>query len=161
MNDLPQKWCLWYHSIKCDDWSNESYKPLLEVKNMFDLKLMMDQLQNENFHNSSLFLMKQGIFPTWEDKHNSQGSCISLKIQNKHNQSQWNLIVKLLILDNLFYNPEKNKWVNGISISPKKEFNILKIWFQKDVRDLKFINKYEPYLLNRNYIYKKNKPISQ
>ena len=83
MNDdyeFTDKWCLWYHSINDTTWKNNSYKLIIEINNLYDLKIMLDNIKNEYFHNSMLFLMRKGIFPNWEDINNIQGSCISLKI---------------------------------------------------------------------------------
>ena len=156
--DLEQKWCLWYHSIDDDNWDCDSYKLLLTINNLYDLKIMIDYIKNEYFHNSMLFFMKKDIFPNWEDDQNRNGSCISLKIPKKDILFEWNQIILLIITNSLFLLDSKNKSINGISITPKKEFNIFKLWFKTDTKNLKSIINKQPYLINKNYMYKKNMP---
>ena len=53
---------------------------------------------------------------------------------------------------------EKNDEINGISISPKKEFNIIKIWFKDYQFDYQkhFIEEKESLLSLKNSIFKKH-----
>jgi len=126
------------------------------INNLYDFKIMLDNIKNEYFHNSMLFLMRKDIFPNWEDINNKQGSCISLKIPNRDILKQWELLISLIVTHKLFNSEDKNKNINGLSITPKKEFNIFKIWFKIDTRNLKGINIHKPYLINKNFMYKKN-----
>ena len=46
---------------------------------------------------------------------------------------------------------------NGISFSPKKEFNILKIWLRDDIKNYtSLIKEYPPFLVSKDSLYKKN-----
>ena len=157
---LDQSWTFWYHSINTNDWSNSSYKKLLEIQTVFDVKLLLDIIQREHFHNCLFFVMKEGIFPNWEDKHNRDGSCISLKIPKKHIHDTWNTAFLKLVTKSLFLDKYKQTHMNGISITPKKEFNILKLWFQKNIKNLKGISESKPFLQNKHFMYKKNVPDS-
>tara|TARA_B110001469_G_C9635725_1_gene318758 strand:+ start:1648 stop:2148 length:501 start_codon:yes stop_codon:yes gene_type:complete len=158
--NLKQSWTLWYHPINCNDWTNSSYKKIIDIDNLYDINIIINKIYIENFHNSVFFIMKKGIFPNWEDKKNINGSCISLKISKKHLFNTWNNVIIKLFYEFIFTNSDKNKKINGISITPKKEFNILKIWFDSDVNNLNYINEYKPNFLNKNYMYKKNTPYS-
>ena len=79
------------------------------------------------------FCMKKNIFPNWEDPLNRQGGCLSFKVPAKDIMKEWNQILLYCINNNIL--TEKNNEVNGISISPKKEFNIIKIWFRLNKSD--------------------------
>ena len=78
--------------------------------------------------------MKDGISPTWEDPKNKDGGCFSYKINNKVLYKVFKLLYFSLITDNITSNPDLSKKINGITISPKntltpkKNFSILKIW---------------------------------
>ena len=37
---LNSEWNLWYHSIKDNNWTIESYKQIYTLKNMYDYKTM-------------------------------------------------------------------------------------------------------------------------
>jgi len=72
--------------------------------------------------------MKSGITPMWEDPKNREGGCFSYKITNKFVVDVWKKLSLLLSGNSLCVKPEHNKHVNGITISPKKNFCIIKIW---------------------------------
>jgi hypothetical protein len=154
---LNNEWCLWYHSIKINEWDKNSYKLLFEIKTLFDVDIIVNYIKSRYFHNSMFFFMKKGVFPNWEDENNINGSCISLKIPKKSIEKSWKDIIFKIIQENLF-NDDKQNNLNGISVTPKKEFNIFKFWFKTDVKNLRNINESKPYILNRNFVYKKNKP---
>ena len=162
MNDnnnekLQCKWGFWYHSIDTKSWNKSSYTLLMNVNNIYDLKILIDYIKKENFHNSMFFLMKDGIFPNWEDTNNINGSCISLKIPKNHIQDTWNQLIIQLCTHTIFIDDYKSNVLNGISITPKKEFNIVKFWFKDNIKNLKSIIDTKPYITNKNYVYKKNR----
>ncbi len=127
---LNEEWDLWYHSIKDTNWDKTSYQKLLCLKSLFDYQLIIDTFQQNHYQNGMFFCMKKNIFPNWEDPLNRQGGCLSFKVPAKDIMKEWNQILLYCINNNIL--TEKNNEVNGISISPKKEFNIIKIWFQKN-----------------------------
>jgi len=99
------------------------------------------------------FLMKNDIFPTWEDPKNRMGGCISFKYDNNI-LNEWLKILLVSITDDL---SEYNNEINGLSISPKKEFNIIKVWIKDDKKDYRIlIKEYEPFMKLDKCIYKKH-----
>ena len=127
---LPNEWNLWYHSIQSDDWSRKSYQKLISLKSLFDYQLILDTFQQNHYQNGMYFCMKKNVFPTWEDPLNREGSCLSFKIPSKKLIEDWNHLL-FHCLNETFLS-QTNTEINGISISPKKEFNIIKIWFASD-----------------------------
>ena len=155
MNDylLKNKWVLWYHSLKNKSWDNNSYVKVIEMRSLLDYKLLEDIMRINHLQNGMFFLMKNDIFPTWEDPKNRMGGCISFKYDNNI-LNEWLKILLLCITENL---SEYNKEINGLSISPKKEFNILKIWIKDDSKDYKtLIKQYEPFIILNKCMYKKH-----
>ena len=71
--------------------------------------------------------MKEGIMPTWEDPQNIEGGCISIKLSLNEAVELWNKISVYLVSDSF------DGKINGISISPKKNFNIIKIWVKEEI----------------------------
>ncbi len=153
MNDynLKQKWILWYHSIKNDKWDIGSYDKLLIIHNLFDYQIINEYFKKNHYYNGMFFIMREGINPIWEDPHNRLGGYISFKIESKDIINQWDILIKNCILENLFV--DENHIINGISISPKKEFNIIKIWLKEDVTDYK--NKMNNVININNILYRK------
>ena len=68
--------------------------------------------------------MKEGIKPMWEDKQNINGGCFSYKINNKVVTKIWKELSYALMGETL----SDYDIINGITISPKKNFCIIKIW---------------------------------
>ena len=126
---LENNWSLWYHSIKDDNWGKKSYKKLLIFRNLFDYRLIVDSFEQNYYQNGMFFVMKDDIFPNWEDPKNRFGGCLSFKISSDNIIDSWNYLL-LNILNSSFLK-ENNDMINGISIAPKKEFNIIKIWLKE------------------------------
>mgnify|MGYP001262621133 CR=1 FL=1 len=126
---LKNNWSLWYHSIKDNNWDKKSYKKLLIFRNFFDYRLIVDSFEQNYYQNGMFFVMKDDIFPNWEDPKNRLGGCLSFKISSDNIIDSWNYLL-LNILNSSFLK-ENNEMINGISIAPKKEFNIIKIWLKE------------------------------
>ena len=126
---LKNNWSLWYHSIKDNNWDKKSYKKLLIFRNFFDYRLIVDSFEQNYYQNGMFFVMKDDIFPNWEDPKNRLGGCLSFKISSENIIDSWNYLL-LNILNSSFLK-ENNEMINGISIAPKKEFNIIKIWLKE------------------------------
>ena len=153
--DLKNEWKLWFHSINDNNWNKSSYKQLFSLKDLFDTNLMMNIFKQNHYQNGMFFLMKNGVFPNWEDPSNRMGGCLSFKISSKNVISEWRDLFLKCNLECIL--KDENDKINGLSISPKKEFNILKIWFSENV-DYKnlFIEKEYSELTLSNSLYKKH-----
>ena len=89
-----------------------------------------------------LFLMKDGIYPTWEDPKNKDGGCFSYKISNKIVVDAWKNLSYTLIGNKLSEDKDFKDNITGITISPKKNFCILKIWCTTcEFKNVHLINK--------------------
>ena len=77
-----------------------------------------------------LFLMREGIHPTWEDIKNKDGGCFSYKISNKTVINSWKQMSYSLVGETITNEVNLMKDINGITISPKKNFCIIKVWIQ-------------------------------
>ena len=152
---LKNKWVLWYHSLKNKSWDNNSYVKVIEIKSLFDYKLLEDVMRINHLQNGMFFLMRGDIFPTWEDPKNRMGGCVSFKY-DKNILNEFLRIILLCITGNLSTDGNLNE-INGISISPKKEFNITKIWLKDDSKDYKkIVKEYDPLIKLDKSIYKKH-----
>jgi hypothetical protein len=151
--NLKNKWVLWYHSLKNKSWDNKSYIKVIEIKSLYDYKLLEEIMRINHLQNGMFFLMKNDIFPTWEDPKNRMGGCISFKYDNNI-LNEWLKILLVCITEDL---SEYNNEINGLSISPKKEFNIIKVWIKDDKKDYRIlIKEYEPFMKLDKCIYKKH-----
>ena len=155
--DLETSWILWNHGIHDKSWTNDSYKNIYTINNLYDFKSYQNIVKIEHLQNSMFFLMRKDIFPTWEDPDNRDGCCASFKIPLKDIKDNWLILIQNIISENINSKIDNNLDINGISISPKKEFNIVKIWFRNNIRDIsENINFSNKYILSKNCQIKKN-----
>ena len=54
---LQNEWSLWYHDLSSNNWSLDSYKLIMKVKEYNDLCFLMNQYDNVNC--GMFFLMKK------------------------------------------------------------------------------------------------------
>ena len=128
VHKLNDKWTLWAHLPHDTDWSLKSYKNLHTFGTIEDALSLYHNIPDKLIVNCMLFLMRDGIKPTWEDQKNRGGGCFSYKIANKEVLSLWKRLSFMLIGENLTDNPNLMSTINGITISPKKHFCIIKLW---------------------------------
>lgn len=123
------KYILWFHNLDTNDWSFKSYQKIYEIKNICDFW----SIYNNHYclHNGMYFLMKNDIKPLYESEDNKNGGCWSIKLNNNVFKIWLNLCLDFVgsILD-------ENNIINGLSISFKHRFYIIKIW----INDSKYNN---------------------
>jgi hypothetical protein len=102
----------------------------MDIKTVYDAIHMINEVQFEIIKKTILFVMRDKIKPMWEDPRNRAGGCFSFKVINKQVYNAWKALVYALCGETLFMNPLHSKLVNGITISPKKNFCIIKVWLE-------------------------------
>ena len=154
---LQTSWILWNHKLNDNNWKNNSYKNIFEINNLYDYKFLENIMTLQNLQNTMFFLMRKDIFPTWEDPDNRDGCCASFKVPLKDIRNIWIQLVIDIISENIHIDKSKYDIINGISIAPKKEFNIIKIWFKTDIQNInKSIRLYDHYINVENCRLKKH-----
>tara|TARA_B100000212_G_scaffold231689_1_gene176128 strand:+ start:120 stop:665 length:546 start_codon:yes stop_codon:yes gene_type:complete len=130
LHKLSDTWTLWAHLPHDTDWSLKSYNKVLTFKNIEELITLNNTIPERMLKNCMLFMMKEGIKPIWEDSENREGGCFSYRIANKHIKNIWDELSYRIVGKNCSYNKDLVSTINGITISPKKSFCILKIWLK-------------------------------
>jgi hypothetical protein len=125
---LSDKWTLWAHLPHNTDWSIKSYIPISTFTTVEDTIAVTENLPSILVENCMLFIMREGIKPTWEDPRNRNGGCFSYKVINKNVYKVWKDLTYVLVGDTISKQKEFVNSVTGITISPKKNFCIVKIW---------------------------------
>jgi hypothetical protein len=126
---LLGKWDLYYHLPHDKNWDLSSYKSIMSKISTVEEAIAINESLPENVVKySMLFAMRSGITPMWEDPKNRSGGCFSFKVINKQVPEVWKALFYALCGETLFIDKENNKHVNGITISPKRSFCIIKIW---------------------------------
>ena len=127
-NKLSDKWTLWAHLPHDTDWSIKSYKQIFTVSNVEETIAITETLPPILVQNCMLFWMREGIKPTWEDQKNRNGGCFSYKVVNKTVYDSWKELTYCTIGNTISKQMSFVDKVTGITISPKKNFCIIKIW---------------------------------
>lgn len=128
---LNDKWVLYHHLPSEKNWTLSGYNVLCDNANSVEVVISLNKALTENMIKfSMLFFMREGITPLWEDVQNKSGGCFSYKVVNKHVVQVWRHMMYLVAGESLGLNANYNESINGITISPKKNFCILKIWLK-------------------------------
>jgi len=127
-NLLSDKWTLWAHLPHDTDWSINSYKNIYTIQTVQETIAVTETLPDILVKNCMLFLMRDGVKPIWEDPKNRDGGCFSYKIPNKNVYDVWKELTYVVVGNSLSANSSFVNSVVGITISPKKNFCIIKIW---------------------------------
>ena len=124
---LLDKWVSWAHLPQDNDWSLSSYKKITTINTLENACKYIENFPESIVKNCMLFIMREGINPFWEDAKNVNGGCFSYKVNYKYISECWKNLSYLLVGETLT-TEDISKHINGITISPKKNFCIIKIW---------------------------------
>jgi hypothetical protein len=131
---LDNKFTVWFHDANETDFTMDKFFNITNFETVGEY-LMTTQVLRDNYKmllNGMFFIMKNDINPVWTDEANRDGGCISWKIEKYNSLDYWENLLMLFITNNLPV--ELNKYnINGISINPKKNCNIIKLWLAKDI----------------------------
>tara|TARA_X000000950_G_scaffold226165_1_gene272948 strand:+ start:237 stop:773 length:537 start_codon:yes stop_codon:yes gene_type:complete len=125
---LSDKWVLWAHLPHNTDWSLKSYINIKEISAVEEVVALNNYISDTMITNCMLFLMRKNINPTWEDEKNVNGGSFSFKITNKEACKIWRNLMCAVTGETISDDDNFLECVNGITISPKKSFCIIKIW---------------------------------
>jgi hypothetical protein len=150
---------MYYHLPDNKAWDLASYTVLMgSIDNAESVIALSSKLHDNVIRNCMLFVMRDGITPMWEDKKNREGGCFSYKVSNKFVPEVWKNLFYCLSGESLCNKDEHNDYVNGITISPKKNFCIIKIWLSNTkLQDPGCIINI-PNLLKQGCLFKKHLP---
>jgi hypothetical protein len=125
---LSDKWILWAHLPHNTDWSINSYIQISVFNTIENTIAVTENLPSVLVENCMLFIMREGIKPTWEDPRNRNGGCFSYKVLNKNVYKVWKDLTYVLVGGSISNQNDFVNSVTGVTISPKKNFCIIKIW---------------------------------
>lgn len=157
---FDDKWILWYHNPFDCNWDKDSYSEIYQidsVNSFWKLKNSMESLPNINEAMYFITRIKDGtvIWPNWEDPHNINGGFWSFKVGEEDTDEAWKYLNLYLFSNNITKNKEDSNCINGISISPKKCFSIIKIWNNDSKKcDNDILNPNIPYFNIEDVVYK-------
>jgi len=152
---LSETWILWYHHVHDNNWQEESYTKLCELENIEDYWKMMNTIKT--FTSGMFFLMKKDVFPRWEDINNIDGGYWSFRITKKDTDNIWRNLCATLIGNSLTKDIDSMTSINGISLSPKINNCIIKVWNNDfKISDVNIFNDKIEGLVINDGLYKKH-----
>jgi len=128
------KWIVWYHNPSDKNWGLDSYKDIIEISSIEDFWVLKNSWDSclPKIYEGMFFLMRKNktgcIYPQWEDKHNRKGGYWSFKVSKDKAEEAWFNLMMFTLGECVVGDVNEIKYINGISISPKKNFCIIKIW---------------------------------
>ena len=140
---LQDAWVFHFHDPDESNWNLNSYQRLADVVTIDDFWCVHSAMK-KSLTRGIFFVMREHVFPCWDDKHNVNGGCISIKVLKEDMVACWEHLVMHLLGERLVAplaksgEPEETSdaWslVNGISTSPKRYFCIIKLWLRDGSR---------------------------
>jgi hypothetical protein len=130
MYNLNNNWTCWIHYQNDNIWTLDRYQNITTLVTLKDAVLFIENLDEDIIKKSMLFFMKDSILPLWESEDNINGGCFSYKISNTNIVNIFKILLYKIIGNTLINDENTLNNINGISISPKKNFCIIKIWMR-------------------------------
>jgi len=153
---LNDTWSLYFHDPFNQNWTYNSYDKICDITSVAEYWQVFDTLR-EYFARGMFFLFREYVFPCWDDESNIKGGCISIKVLKKDFMPLWEDMTMRMLGESFLKSEKISFWnnINGISISPKKAFSIVKIWLKsQDVVDPHMFH--FPSCYNGGFMYRSN-----
>lgn len=133
---LNDTWSFYFHDPNDSDWSKSSFRKIADCSSIEQYWGLESKLAPK-LHLGMFFIMRDGIFPLWEETGNKEGGYLSIKVLKTKVSEVWEDLCSKLLSESILRQGHKDRWdtINGLSVSPKKSFCIIKIWLK--TRDLK------------------------
>ena len=127
---LKNNWTFYLHLHDTREWNLASYNNILRFHSVEHAILLNDEIHYDLIKKSMMFLMKEDIKPMWEDDKNKEGGCFSFKVSNKDIEQVWKEVYFHVVGSCITKKQKYDDHINGITLSPKKKFCILKVWMK-------------------------------
>jgi hypothetical protein len=133
LNDI---WAIYFHDPLDHNWDIKSYRLINTISTVEEFLRIFVTFKGL-FYKGMFFIMREHITPRWEDEHNKLGGCFSFKL-NKYVLEEYFFDVSAQVLGEVLGKTDEfSSNINGISISPKKNYYIIRIW----IKDNKYASK--------------------
>lgn len=141
---LNTKWTLYLHYPNDNNWDENSYKKIDTIETLEGGIILLNKISPNLYKKCMFFLMRENIKPMWEDEENKYGGAFSYKIPEQNLKDIWKGLSYQAIGETLLNDEHESILVNGITLSPKKNFGIIKIWLKNcTVDDPNAVNYFE------------------
>jgi len=119
-------WTLYFHAPDETKWTLQTFMNLGSIKTWQQFWSLMDALNTDCFTEGMFFMMRDPAPPLWESHHHIRGGCYSFRSPKREAAKAYlDYMIASLLGTSVLSADNKT---NGITISPKRGFNIIKIW---------------------------------
>ena len=118
-------WTMYFHSPEETKWTLNTFINLGPMKTWREFWIVIDTLKPESLSEGMFFMMRDPSPPLWESSQNIRGGCYSFRYQKK---DAHDVYINCIISAMLGTLTRVENHINGITISPKRGFNIIKVW---------------------------------
>ena len=123
---FQSSWTLYFHAQDDNKWNIASFTKVATVSTWRDFWSLVEELKVDTISEGMFFFMRDPIPPLWENHQNIRGGSYSIRVQKKDAGEVY--VTYAIGAMSLNMCKDQSNQINGISISPKKGFNIIKIW---------------------------------
>jgi len=150
MYNLNNQWTCWIHYQNDNVWTLDRYQNITTLITLKDAVLFIENLDENIIKKTMLFFMKDSILPLWESEDNINGGCFSYKISNVNIVNIFKILLYKILGNTLSNDENMLNNINGISISPKKNFCIIKIWMRNknSISNYDFTSNKDPFAIH-------------
>ena len=127
-NPTWSSFVMWFHKLYDRNWDDSSYTKVSTFNNLYNFWGTINNLPNVN--SGMYFLKRENILPQWENEDNIDGGYISYKIDNSILSEVWKEVMLAYVGGYLTKESDNLLLINGVSVSPKKFYGIIKIWIK-------------------------------
>ena len=119
-------WTLYFHSAEETKWTMNTFTKIATMGSWYQFWAVMDALNTNSFADGMFFMMREPSPPLWESHYHIRGGCYSFRCHKKNAADIFLDYVIASMINCASTNP--GNYINGLSISPKRGFNIIKVW---------------------------------
>ena len=134
-NPLQDKWTIWAHDTQDTNWDIESYKKIYEFDTIEDFWVFFNNIKH--FRDFMLFIMRGDTLPIYEDPKCKNGGYYSYVVPTPQLPNSIILLLTRMIGETLT-DLETFDEVIGMSVSPKGNRSVIKIWNKNKQEHLNF-----------------------
>jgi hypothetical protein len=120
-----QKWSLYFHDTENKKWTLDTYKKITTIGTWRQFYEMINAIDYELWSRGMFFFMRDPVPPLWENAANIRGGNYSMRIGGNLMIDVFTKYAIACIIDEA---TAPTNIIQGISMTPKKGFFVIKIW---------------------------------
>lgn len=133
---------LWSHSVSDSSWDIASYNIIYDIDTVGKFWYIFNNLPSCDIKNNHFYMMRKNVDPIWEHVDNRNGGVCSFRILLKDSMKLFEYLCVLMLCNKLYDGEGNLDDVTGISVSPKNNWCIVKVWNKDSTVDV--VNRLNP-----------------